>query len=69
MPTLNLHFPEFPDLERNGEPCRGLSDTTKVGDCLFVDGVGTFVISSIDGMDATLMMTNAWDEEPGEREQ
>jgi hypothetical protein len=55
--VLNLHFPEFPDHPRNGEPCRGLDDDTKVGDYLYVASIGPCVIVCIEGEDATLMLT------------
>jgi hypothetical protein len=58
--TMNLHFPEFPDHERNGRPCRGLADDTQVGDYLLVDGLGAFVISTIEGENAILVLTNDW---------
>ena len=60
--TLNLYCPENPEVE-DGQPCRDLADDTDVGDSLFVDGVGTFVIASIEGDDATLVRSADWRED------
>ena len=60
--TLRLHFPEFPDMEKQGEPCRGLADDTGVGTVLYIETAGVFVIREIEGDVATLMLSTDWHE-------